>query len=277
MLRRAGEPPPPGAAPPRWPAPHGYEHDSPVVTGNTGMFYRDGQNRGDPYTWAEFLQHLQRRVKADRQPALVRAKYGVGFYLEGGDMPRWAFDPDAPGSNAGATLAVQLDDGTTLDLPRAQILEPLDMRELRDYQRRLAGLIALGEAEPTTVLSTAAARALWRLGVLEPPADAPPEAVTAADDDPAALFGTDMGPGWGKVLRTDQPAVRAALHAFRELVGKAEPDDPAHADLMLPAERVALEVYGARIERLVAAHRAAAEAGQDSAATRQQEPAGADG
>jgi hypothetical protein len=151
------------------------------------------------------------------------------------------------------------------------------MRELRDYQRRIAALIGLGEVEPTAVLSTAAARALWRLGVLGPPADAPPEAVTAADDDPAALFGTDMGPGWGKVLRTDRPAVRAALHAFRELVGKAEPDDPAHADLMLPAERVALEVYGARIERLVAAYRAAAEAEQDTAATRQQDPAGADG
>jgi hypothetical protein len=172
---------------------------------------------------------------------------------------------------------VQLDDGTTLDLPRAQILEPLDMRELRDYQRRLAGLIALGEAEPTTVLSTAAARALWRLGVLEPPADALPEAVTAADDDPAALFGTDMGPGWGKVLRTDQPAVRAALHAFRELVGKAEPDDPAHADLLLPAERVALEVYGARIERLVGVRRAAGERDQDTAAARQQTPARVDG
>jgi hypothetical protein len=189
-------------------------------------------------------------------------------------MPRWAFDPDAPGSGDGDRLAVRLDDGTTLDLPRAQLLEPLDGRELRDYQRRLATLIGLGEAEPTAVLSVAAARTLWRLGLLTPPAEAAPGTVAAADaGDPAALFGTDMGPGWGRVLRTDHPAVRAALHAFRELVGKAEPDDPAQADLLLPAERVALETYGKRIERLVAAH-ATRGPGQDAAAAKRQDRVG---
>ncbi|MGD9408993.1 MAG: peptidoglycan-binding protein, partial [Thiohalocapsa sp.] len=252
MLRRQDEPAPkpPQPPPPQWRADYGYPHDSPVVTSNAGMFYRDGQARSDPYTWAEFLRHLERRVKADRQPELVRAKYGVGFYLEGGDMPHRAFNPDAPGSGDGATLSVRLDDGTTRDLPRAQILEPLDTREMRDYQRRLAALIGLGDAEPTAVLSDAAALALWRLGLLEPPSHA-----TEPAADPADLLGTDMGLGWGTVLRTDEPTVRRALHAFRSLVGKAAPENPAHSDLLLPAERVALEVYGARIERMLAAER----------------------
>jgi hypothetical protein len=261
MLQRPGQPAP-AAAPqpgPQWPAPHGFEHDSPVVTGNAGMFYRDGQARGDPYTWAEFLKHLERRVKADQQPELVRAKYGVGFYLEGGDMPQWDFDPDAPGAGSGETIAVRLDDGTEETIPTRQITAPLDMRELRDYQRRLAALIGLGETEPTAVLSDAAARALWRLGLLRPPTDG----AATARGDVAARFGTDMGPGWGIVVRTDTPAVRDALHAFRQLVGKAPPDDPAHADLLLPAERAALEVYGARIERMLSARRAGAQTDGD--------------
>jgi len=257
MLQRPGEPTPstqaagPDGPSSQWPAPHGYEHDSPVVTGNAGMFYRDGHTRSDPYTWAEFIEHLEQRVKADQQPRLVRAKYGVGFDLPGGDMPQWRFDPGAPGE---ATLTVRLDDGGELKLPTAQITAPLDATETRDYQRRLATLIGLGEAAPTAVLNDAAARALWRLGLLTPPADraAPPADLVTASDL-LARFGNDMGPGWGVVLRTSHPAVRDALHRFRELVGKAPPDDPAQADLLQPAERVALEVYGARVERILAA------------------------
>ncbi|NBC11864.1 MAG: hypothetical protein GVY09_00685 [Gammaproteobacteria bacterium] len=239
VLRRPGESPPARTAMTHWPAPHGFAHDSPVVTGNAGMFYRDGQGRSDPYTWAELLAHLERRVQADRQPQLVRAKYGVGFALTGGDMPQWTFEPQRPGPD----IELQLAGGEVLALPRAKILAPLSARETRDYQRRLAALIALGEAAPATHLSDAAARVLWRLGLLTP---------AAAGDDPMAAFATDMGPGWGMVVRTEHPAVRKALHAFRELVGKSAPEDPAQADLLLPAERVALEVYGARIERILA-------------------------
>jgi hypothetical protein len=245
----------PAAAPslspaPAWPAPHGYEHDSPVVTGNLGMFYRDGAGRSDPYTWAEFLAHIARRVRADEQPGLVRAKYGVGFELAGGDMPHWAFDPDRPGE----TLSLRLDDGSTLAMPKARLTRPLDARETRDYQRRLAALIRLGEAEPTTLLSDAAATAFHRLGLLAA-GDTGPDGARAGL--PATL-GADMGPGLGIGLSTETGPVRDALHAFRALVDKAPPDDPAHADLLLPAERVALELYAARIERFVAARQAEA-------------------
>jgi hypothetical protein len=41
--------------------------------------------------------------------------------------------------------------------------------------------------------------------------------------------------------------VHQALERFRALVGKAPPDDPAHADRLMPAERVALEIYGRRL------------------------------
>jgi len=248
MLRRQGEPTPQHMPPRQWLAPYGYEHDSPVVTGNAGMFYRDGQRRSDPYTWAEFLANIERRVKADEQPGLVRDKYGAGFALTGGDMPDWGISPDDPAK----TLRVRPDDGGELALPKARITGALDVTEMRDYQRRLATLIGLGETEPTAVLSDASSLALWRLGLLKPPAEgeaAGTEPATASDL--LALFGTDMGPGWGIVLRTDTPAVRDALHAFRALMGKAPPEDPALVDLLLPAERVALEVYGARVMRIL--------------------------
>lgn len=252
MLRAPGEAAPVAAAP-QWPAPHGYAHDSPVVTGNAGMFYRDGASRSDPYTWAEFLSHLKRRVKADRQPALVRAKYGVGFALTGGDTPRWRFEPGAAGARSQLSLTLRRANGGGVAAPRARLTAPLDRREMQDYQRRLAALIALGQAAPSAVLSDAAARALWRLGLLERPESSDLAAQGGDAADPIARFGTDMGVGFGTVLRTDHPAVREALHDFRALVGKAPPDDPAHADLLLPAERVALEVYAARIERILAA------------------------
>jgi hypothetical protein len=217
-----------------------------VVTSNIGMFYRDGQGRSNPYTWAEFLDHLSRRVKAAQQPELVRAKYGVGFHLQGGDMTRWAYDPDNPGED----IDLRLDDGTRLPMPKGQLTEPLTMQEMRDYQRRLSALVGFGQARPAALLSDAAARTLHRLGLLDAgdgnTADAP-----AADA--IAALAVDMGPGFGQRLHTDTPAVRAALHAFRALVGKAPPDDPAQLDLVLPAEHAALEVYGRRIERFIEA------------------------
>jgi len=233
---------------PAWQAPHGYEYDSPVVTSNLGMFYRDGAERSDPYTWAEFLDHLAARVKADRQPRLVRAKYGVGFAMNGGDLPRWAFRPDKPGK----PMTLRLDDGRPLQLPQAQITAPLDRRETGDYQRRLAAMIAFGDAEPSKVLSDAAAAALYRLGLLWPDDD---DRAPSLDETMSALA-KDMGPVWGTVMRSDEPRVRDALQAFRTLVGKAPPDDPDQSGLLLPSERVALEVYGRRIDRLFAERQA---------------------
>jgi hypothetical protein len=233
---------------PAWPAPHGYEYDSPVVTSNLGMFYRDGAKRSDPYTWAEFLDHLARRVKAHRQPRLVRAKYGAGFALNGGDLPRWTYRPDQPGK----AMTLRLDDGQSLQLPQARITAPLNLRETGDYQRRLAALIAFGEAEPSVELSDAAAEALYRLGVLWP--DAGDRVPTL--EETMSVLATDMGPVWGAVMRSDQPRVRDALQAFRVLVGKAPPDDPDQSGLLFPAERVALEVYGRRIARLLAEQQA---------------------
>lgn len=235
-------------AAPQWRAPDGYAHDSPIVTSNLGMFYRDVGGRSDPYTWAEFLDHLSRRVKAAQQPRLVRAKYGVGFALNGGDMPKWSFDPKHPGK----TTRLRLDDGRTAEMPRAQLTAPLNARETRDFQRRLAALIGFDQAEPTATLSDAAAVTLFRLGLLTAPAaNGAPENPTWADL--LTSLGLDMGPGWGTVLSTDREAVLDALKAFRELVGKAPPDDPAEMALLLPAERIALEIYGARIDRFVAA------------------------
>jgi hypothetical protein len=146
----------------------GLAADSPVVLSNPGMFYRDGNGRTRPYTWAEFMEHFARRVKAKRQPALVRAKYGVGFALNGGDMPERTFSPKKAvkpaayhHSNLGAVL-----------VPEALLLGPLSR----------------------------------------------------------------------------------ALHDFRRKVGKEEPDDPAHADLLMlmPAERVALQIYDQRLARYAA-------------------------
>lgn len=244
--------PPPTPRAPRWPAPHGYPWDSPIVTGNLGMFYRDGTDRGDPYTWAEFLEHLSDRVQAAQQPRLVRAKYGVGFELNGGDMPHWSVDPN----HSGTLIRLRLDDGRHIEMPRARLIAPLDAREMRDYQRQLATLISSGEAEPTTILSNAATTTLYRLGLLSGHVtDAQAAALNRADL--MAKLGTDMDSGAGIVLHTNHETVRNALNAFRKLVGKAPPQDPAQADLLLPAERIALEMYAARIKRFLAASRPA--------------------
>jgi len=238
---------------PNWQAPHGYAHDSAVVRGNSGMFYRDGEGRSDPYTWAEFLQHIANRVKADQQPRLVRAKYGVGFHLKGGDMPRWAFDPANPGED----LDLRLADGRHLPMPKAQLTEPLTLPEMRDYQRRLLALVNLWPGpEAKDRLSDAAALALRRLGLLDVESRVGTgDGAGLAHPDPIRALAVDMGPGFGHQLRTTTPEVQDALHAFRDLVGKAPPDDPTQVDLVLPAEHAAMEVYGARIARFIAAER----------------------
>ena len=41
--------------------------------------------------------------------------------------------------------------------------------------------------------------------------------------------------------------MQKALHSFRKTVGKDEPDDPANFNLLMPAERIALEIYDQRL------------------------------
>ncbi len=180
------------------------------------MFYRDGRERTDPYTWAEFMSALSERVQAKRQPAMVRAKYGVGFQMNGGDMPGWTLNPDKPAEVVEFRHEIS---GSVL-VPKTLITGPLDVAETQDYRKRLAELIRQGETTPLS--PSRVVSAFQHLGVLAP-------GDTALD--------------------ADSPELREALHAFRKLVGKAEPDDPAYADLLMPAELVALEVYNQRIAR----------------------------
>ncbi len=201
----------------RW----GLPADSPTVTGNLGMFYRDGRGQTQPYTWGELLDHLARRVRAESQPSMVRAKYGVGFDVAGGDMPERAFDPAKP--VAPATFSHGPERRVTV--PAALVTGPLDRDETRHYKALLAALAGRGEDMPMQTLPPRAAAALRHLGFL-----------------PATASGTD----------TRDPAVQKALRDFRESVGKDEPDDPEHRDRLMPAERVALEIYDRRIARYAA-------------------------
>ncbi len=222
-------PPPPPSA--EW----GLPASSPTVTSNPGMFYRDGKGGTQPYTWAEFLDHLARQVRAQDQPALVRAKYGVGFDLKGGDMPERAFDPAA--ATAGAKrpqTEFWHEISQVLRVPELLITGPLNREETRQYQGRLAELVAQGEDKPLDTLPPEALSGLQHLKLL------PPQIQPVSTEDPEVL---------------------KALRAFRTLVGKAEPDDPAHARLLLPAERVALEIYDQRLARY-----AAWQAGQQASA-----------
>jgi hypothetical protein len=107
--------------------------------------------------------------------------------------------------------------------PEALITGPLTVAETHDYSKRLAELIRQGETSPVSPASVVSA--FQHLGLLAP-----------GDTE----------------FDADSPALREALHAFRKRVGKSEPDDPAYADLLLPAERVALEIYDQRIARYAA-------------------------
>jgi hypothetical protein len=180
------------------------------------MFYRDGKGQTDPYTWAEFMDHLARRIRAENQPALVRAKYGVGFDLNGGDLEGRAFDPEKVSEPAEFRHL----NGQPVLVPEAMVMGPLSGNEITRYRQRLAALVSQGDDEPLDDLPPESLSALHHLGFL------PPEVEHTS---------------------TSHPEVRKALNAFRDKVGKAEPDDPAHADLLLPAERIALEAYDRRI------------------------------
>jgi hypothetical protein len=196
----------------------GLPADSPTVTGNPGMFYRDGKGQSQPYTWAEFMEHLARRVRADRQPALVRAKYGAGFDLKGGDLPEQAFNPQQTSKAA----EFFHENGATARLPETLLTSTLNQDETRRYRQRLAALISQGEDRPLETLPPETLSALQHLRLLPP--------------------GTDAS----------QPAVRQALQRFRALVGKDAPDDPAQASRLMPAERIALELYARRLARYAA-------------------------
>jgi hypothetical protein len=199
----------------------GLPADSPTVTGNLGMFYRDGKGQTQPFTWAEFMENLARRIQADRQSELVRAKYGVGFGLKGGDMPHRAFRPDTGGEAA----AFRHENGQTVLVPEPLVTGPLSPEEARQYKRRLAELVSKGEDRPTATLPPEALSALHHLTQLP---SSVPEASTA------------------------NPQVQKALHSFRKTVGKDEPDDPANFNLLMPAERIALEIYDQRLARYAA-------------------------
>jgi hypothetical protein len=196
----------------------GLAADSPTVTGNLGMFYRDGKGQTQPYTWAEFLEHLGRRVRAADQPALVRAKYGVGFPLKGGDMPERAFNPEE------VSEAAEFRHGNdqAVLVPAAMITGTMDRDETRRYRERLAELVSRGEDQPLDTLPPESLATLRHLGLLDPK-------VQTAD--------------------AQDQQVKQALHDFRKQVGKDEPDDPEHAGRLMPAERVALEIYEQRIAR----------------------------
>ena len=199
----------------------GLPAESPTVTGNLGMFYRDGKGQTQPYTWGEFMENLARRVRADEQPAMVRAKYGVGFSLEGGDVPGTAFDPETVSGG----VEFRHRNGRTLVVPESFVMGPLDREETEHYKQRLWALVTQADDEPMDALPPESLSTLRHLGLL-------PEGVQQAG--------------------TDQPQVRKALQAFREKVGKDAPDDPAHTDRLLPAERIALEIYDRRLAHYAA-------------------------
>lgn len=196
----------------------GLPADSPTVTGNLGMFYRDGKGQTQPYTWGEFMDNLARRIQADRQPDLVRAKYGVGFALPGGDLPNRAFDPQT----VAAPALFRHRHGRSLPVPEALVLGPLDRAETELYKQRLGALVSQGDDEPTGTLPPESLSALQHLGLL-----------------PAGLSETNINPA----------ELGKALQGFRKRVGKDAPDDPSHANRLMPAERIALELYDRRLAR----------------------------
>ncbi len=213
----------------------GLPANSPVVTGNPGMFYRDASSRTSPYTWAEFLSALSERVQAKRQPAMVRAKYGVGFQMNGGDMPDWMLDSQPITETVefrhklvGSVMAnkLPLPDPSSaqlpVQLPVQLVTGPLDAAETQAYKERLAELIRIGEDKPLATFPPTALSALQHLGLLSLDLDA---------------------------AHSESPELREALQAFREFVGKDAPDDPSLADRLMPSERVALELYDQRIAR----------------------------
>jgi len=218
-------------APPPVSSEWGLPANSGTVTGNLGMFYRDGKGQSQPYTWAQFMDHLAKRVRAESQPALVRAKYGVGFSLKGGDLPERAFKPD----QVADAIEFRHEHEQSVLLPETLVTGTLGPDEARHYKQRLAALISQGEDKPTDTL--------------------PPEVL-------AALHHLKVLPTKVQDTSTTHPEVRKALQKFRAKVGKDAPDDPAQVNLLMPAERIALELYGQRIGRY-----AALQAGQQASSS----------
>ena len=204
------------ALPPPVSSERGFSADSRVVTGNLGMFYPDGNGESEPYTWAQFMDHLARRVRAKSQPALVRAKYGVGFTLNGGDIPGTAFDSEKDSD----PVEFRYRSGRTVLVPEAMVTGPLDRDEAERYIQRLAALVSQGDDQPVDTLPPESLSALHHLGVLP----------LSVEDASTAVA-----------------KVREALHAFREKVGKATHDDTAQEHFLTPAERVALEACDRRV------------------------------
>jgi hypothetical protein len=207
--------------PPRLSSAWGLPADSPTVTGNLGMFYRDGKGQTQPYTWAEFMDNLARRVRAKDQPALVRAKYGVGFELKGGDMPERLLNP----TQVPKAVEFRHEISGKVLLPEALVIGPLSTSERRWYRNRLAELVSRGEDHPMNTLPPETLSTLHHLRLLLPDV---PETSTA------------------------NPEVQKTLRNFRKMVGKDEPDDPAHLNSLMPAERLALEIYDQRLARYAA-------------------------
>ena len=208
-------------APPPVSSEWGLSANSPTVTGNLGMFYRDGKGRSQPYTWAEFMQHLAKRVRANNQPELVRAKYGVGFPLKGGDVAERTFKPE----QVYAAEEFHHDNDLRVLVPELLVTGTLAPEETRQYKRRLIELVRQGEDRPLDTLPPEVLSALHHLRLLPPKV---------------------------QDVSTTNPQVQKALQAFRSRIGKDVPDDPAHQNLLMPAERIALEIYAQRLDRYAA-------------------------
>lgn len=212
----------------------GLPADSPTVTGNLGMFYRDGKAQSQPYTWAEFMDNLARRVRAKDQPALVRAKFAVGFALKGGDLPARAFNPE----NESQPVEFHHEISGSVQIPESLATGPLGPDEARHFKMRLSALVSQGEDQPLETLPPEAQLALHHLRMLS----------------------SDI-----QEVSTAHPEVQKALRHFRKLVGKDEPDDPSHLNRLMPVERIALEIYDRRLARY-AALQAGQQASLDDAA-----------
>jgi hypothetical protein len=111
-------------------------------------------------------------------------------------------------------------------LPEALVTSPLTGDEMEQYKQRLAALVIQGDDQPTDTL--------------------PPETL-------AALHHLNLLPPKVGEVSTTNAEVQKALHDFRKMIGKAEPDDPAHLNQLMPAERIALEIYDQRLARYAAA------------------------
>lgn len=218
--------PPVPTTPPPTPDTWGFDPDSATVRNNRWLFYAGST----PRTWGQFMDNLRVQVAADKSPAFVRQKYGVGFNLTRGDTPGWSAKEQNPKQLAGSVVPFASDNGTPVPLPKGLVYAPLNKDEQVRYVNRLSELVQKGEDQPRADLSPQETAwltgALKRQGVL--PQTTPPQ--TPVND----------------------PAIVAAMQKFRQRVGMGEPDNPDHARMFPPALRVALETYDARLQPYIA-------------------------